>query len=351
MNTIIKEDINRIIEEQIDWKKLYRKKVLVTGASGMLGSYVIAVLLGLNDTKGMDISIYGLARHPEKLNVEVRDRINLIKQSVTEPISGNVSFDYVIHTASPASPAIMKNDPTGTIAANVLGTWNTLQAAFVSGAEGYLFISSREIYGQPETGQEVFHENTYGFVDPLDPRSCYPEGKKAAETMCSCFHKQFGMNTKAARLAHTYGPGMSIDDGRVQADFFRDVINNRNIVLKSEGTSIRTYTYVSDAVSALFYILLSGDENEIAYNISSEDSVVSIRQLAEKMVEVFPERALRLEFDIPEAKLNDGTAPFTLGILSSDKLKALGWQPRISLEEGIKRTVAFLESEDQDRIQ
>lgn len=346
MNRIIEEDIRRIIAEPVNWEKLRGKNILITGASGMLGRYIAYVLLDLNREQDMNLSVCGLIRNPDKLPDELRKAMTLIHQSVTDSIPEDNRFDYVIHAASPASPRIMREDPTGTIAANVLGTWNTLQAAHRSGADGYLFVSSREIYGQPEPGCEVFHEDNYGFIDPLDPRSCYPEGKRAAETMCACFHKQFGLNTKAARLAHTYGPGMSVDDGRVQADFFRDLIHNRNIVLKSEGTAVRTYTYVSDAAAALFYILLNGAEDEIAYNICTESAVVSIRQLAETMVSVFPDRNLSLEFNIPRKEEFDGTARFTKGTLSSGKLRKLGWEPKISLEEGIRRTVAFLESQD-----
>lgn len=343
MNQIIHEDIQTILQEDLNWTKLKDSRVLLTGASGMLGSYILFTLAELNRTKGYNIDITALVRHPRKLDAEVREEISVLQQSVTDPIPEEYSFDYVLHTASPASPLIMREDPVGTIAANVLGTWNTLQAAHRSGARGYLFISSREIYGQPLEGQEVFTESTYGFVDPLDPRSCYPEGKKAAETMCASFHAQHGMNAKAVRLAHTLGPGMSVNDGRVQADFLRDVINHRDIVLKSEGTAIRTYTYVRDAVSGIFYILLNAPEDEIAYNISSEDATVSIRQLAEAMVSAFPERGLSLRFEIPEEKKNTGTAPFTAGILSSDKIKTLGWEPKVSLREGIIRTVMSIE--------
>ena len=265
----------------------------------------------------------------------------MIVQSVSEPVKSDVKFDYVIHTASPASPLIMREDPVGTVAANTLGTYYTLEAAQRSGAKGYIFISSREIYGQPYEGQKMFTEDTYGFVDPLDPRSCYPEGKKAAETMCASFRKQYGLDAKIARLAHTFGPGMSIDDGRVQADFLRNVVNNQDIVMKSEGTAIRTYTYVSDAVSALFYILLNAED--MVYNISSEDCTVSIRQLAETLIEAVPERNLKLVIDIPEADKNSGCAPFTLGILNSEKLRNIGWKPHYSLKEGLKRTVDFLE--------
>ena len=272
---------------------------------------------------------------------DLKKRVSLITQSVSREIETDVRFDYIIHAASPASPLIMREDPAGTIAANTLGTYYTLELARKSNAKGYLFISSREIYGQPYEGQREFTEDTYGFVDPLEPRSCYPEGKKAAETMCSCFRQQYGMNTKIARLAHTFGPGMSIDDGRVQADFLRNVIRNEDIVLKSEGLAVRTYTYVSDAVAALFYILLNSQE--LVYNIASEESTVSIRELAQTLVDAYPERNLKLVFDLPKADENTGCAPFTLGILNSDKIRKLGWKPSYTLKEGLMRTVAYLE--------
>ena len=279
MNNILVEDAQNILKQPLSWEKLKGSKVLVTGASGMLGSYVTRTVITLKEKEGWDIDIYVLVRNPQKLPKDIQDKVTVIKQSVAEPIDTDVKFDYIVHAASPASPLIMKDDPVGTIAANTLGAFYTLELARKSDAKGYIFISSREIYGQPYDGQKEFTEETYGFVDPLSPRSCYPEGKKAAETMCASFAQQYGLNVKIARLAHTYGPGMSIDDGRVQADFLRDVVNNRDIVLKSEGRPIRTYTYVSDAVSAIFRILL--DSDEMVYNISSPESTVSIRQLAE----------------------------------------------------------------------
>ena len=202
----------------------------------------------------------------------------------------------------------------------------------------------REVYGQPEDGQEFFHEDTYGFVDQLNPRSCYSEGKKAAETMCVCFRDEYGLNTKIARLAHTYGPGMSIYDGRVQADFLKNVFHNEDIVLKSEGTAVRTYTYIGDAVAALYRILLSSPET--VYNIGNEAGKVSIRELAEIMVDIYPERGLKLVFDIPEGGTK-GTAPYTLGILSSEKLRGIGWLPKYSVKEGFKRTLEYLEIEGE----
>jgi len=195
---------------------------------------------------------------------------------------------------------------------------------------------------QPGEGQEFFYEDTYGFVDQLNPRSCYSEGKKAAETMCASFKAEYGLNVKIARLAHTYGPGMSIYDGRVQADFLKNIVHNENIVLKSMGTAVRTYTYISDATAGMFRILL--DSDDIVYNIGNESCKVSIRELAEIMVDIYPERGLKLVFDIPEGGTK-GTAPYTLGILSSEKLRAIGWNPKYSVKEGFKRTLEFLELE------
>lgn len=345
MHRILKEDINNILKGNLNWRAFDGTNVLITGASGMIGSYILNTLIELRNKAEYNFNIYVLVRNKNKLSEEVREEVEVIQQSVVEPIVTDIKFDYVIHTASPASPLIMRNDPVGTIAANTIGTYNTLKLAKEGSGKGYLYISSREIYGQPYENQEVFTEDSYGFVDPLNVRSCYPEGKKAAETMCVCFKEQFGINTKIARLAHTFGPGMPVDDGRVQADFLRNVINNEDIVLKSEGTAVRTYTYVGDAVLALFYILLNSDD--IVYNISSEDSTVSIKQLAETLVDAYPERGLKLVFDIPESSGNTGCAPFTLGILSSEKIRRIGWKPLYNLKEGLMRTVKFLESENK----
>lgn len=345
MNRVLEDDLKTIIAENLSWEKLKNKTVMITGASGMVGSYMLYVLLMLNDEKHYGIKVDAVMRNVNKLPEEIRNRedVNVVVADVTKDIPDVGDIDYIIHAASPASPLIMQNQPVETIAANTIGTFKTLELAKEKNAEGYLFISSREIYGQPDEGQEFFYENTYGFVDQLNPRSCYSEGKKAAETMCVCFHEEYGLNTKIARLAHTYGPGMSIYDGRVQADFLKNVYHNEDIVLKSEGTAVRTYTYIADAIAGMYRILL--DSEDIVYNIGNEAGKVSIRDLAEILVSIYPERGLKLVFDIPEGGTK-GTAPYTLGILSSEKLRKLGWNPKYSVKDGFKRTLEYLELEN-----
>lgn len=345
MNRVLEDDLKTIIAEDLSWEKLKNKTVMITGASGMVGSYMLYVLLMLNDEKHYGIKVDAVMRNVNKLPEEIRNRedVNVVVADVTKDIPDVGDIDYIIHAASPASPLIMQNQPVETIAANTIGTFKTLELAKEKNAEGYLFISSREIYGQPDEGQEFFYENTYGFVDQLNPRSCYSEGKKAAETMCVCFHEEYGLNTKIVRLAHTYGPGMSIYDGRVQADFLKNVYHNEDIVLKSEGTAVRTYTYIADAIAGMYRILL--DSEDIVYNIGNEAGKVSIRDLAEILVSIYPERGLKLVFDIPEGGTK-GTAPYTLGILSSEKLRKLGWNPKYSVKDGFKRTLEYLELEN-----
>lgn len=346
MNKVLEQDVKAIIEQGVHWEKLKGKTILVTGASGMIGSYMINVFAKLNDEYQYNIRVLALLRNINKLPEELKKRadIEVLQKDVTEKIEIEGDVDYIIHAASPASPLIMQNKPVETIAANTIGTFNTLNLAKEKKAEGYLFISSREIYGQPMEGQEFFYENTYGFVDQLNPRSCYSEGKKAAETMCVSFQEEYGMRVRIARLAHTYGPGMSMYDGRVQADFLNNVYHNEDIILKSEGTAVRTYTYISDAIAGLFMVLLNGKET--VYNVGYEAAKVSIRELAEIMVSIYPERKLKLVFDIPEGGTK-GTAPYTLGIVNSEKLRNLGWKPSVSVADGFKRTLEYFEIEGE----
>ncbi len=342
LNYIIDGDAEQIIQENDGLNELYNKSIMVTGASGMIGSYFIYTLVKLNEDYDANIKIMPLVRNLNKLNDEIlsKDYVCPIVQDVSEKIIYGGEIDYIIHAASPASPKIMKEKPVETNFANTLGTANTLMLAREKNAEGYLFISSREIYGQPLENQEYFTEESFGIIDQLVPRNAYAEGKKAAENMCVGFKKEYGLNTKIVRLAHTYGPGMSIYDGRVQADFLKNLVNDENIVLNSDGSSVRTYTYVSDAVSAIFKVLLKSED--IVYNISDERNEVSIRQLAETMTEISPEN-IELVFNIEDDDNDSGYAPFKFGILSSEKIrKELGWNAKYSVKEGFKRTYEYL---------
>lgn len=351
---IVNEDIIDIINScnpKLLYEKLNNKTVLITGASGMIGSYLIYTLMKLNEMYDANIQIKPLVRNESKLDEYIRtnDMVDIIVQDVSDEINIEGNVDYVIHAASPASPKIMREHPVETNFANTIGTANTLKLANSKKSLGYMFISSREIYGEPNPGQELFTEDgPLGQVNPLVPRNGYAEGKKAAENMCSAFKEEYGLNTKIVRLAHTYGPGMSIYDGRVQADFLNNIVHGENIVLKSDGSSVRTYTYIADAIKAIFLVLLKS--NDLVYNIADENSKTSIRELAETLVNIDPEKNLKLIFDIEDT--SKGCASFRMGILSTTKIRnELGWNPKYSIKEGFKRTIEHLEEElSKDKI-
>lgn len=339
MNKIIEEDVMQIINDN-DLSKLKNKNILITGASGMIGSYINNVLIVLNDKFNYNIGIYLLVRNESKLENYVIDRedTNVLIQDVVEDINVSDRIDYIFHTASPASPLIMKNKPFETNIANTVGTYQSLKLAIKNKSLGYVFISSREIYGQPHENQEFFYEDgEMGEILHLIPRNSYAEGKKAAENMCSCAMNEYGINTKIVRLAHTYGPLMSVNDGRVQADFLKNAINDEDIIMKSDGSAVRTYTYIADAINAIFKVLLNG--TDLVYNISNDNEKTSIKDLALTIAGLVGKKVIMNIDDSNSA----GTSSFTLGILSSKKIRnELNWKPKYSLSNGFMRTITYL---------
>ena len=344
-NNIISEDIERIISEDLPWETLRGTTILVTGASGMIPSYVMYTLLGLNDSMDLGIKVLALVRNEEKARrilgtVLERDDVELIAQDVSIPLVYDGPVDYIFHGGSAARPKEHKVAPTSTIRANLIGTFNLLDLAVEKKSKGFVLMSSSEVYGKvaPESG--VIGEDDYGYIDPLNPRSCYSEGKRAAETICTSFRAQYGIDCKLPRFAHIYGPGLGLNDGRVQADFAANVFRGEDIVMNSDGSSQRAYTYVGDAVSGIFYVLLKGED--MAYNIADSSSIISIRQLAEAFIACRPEKNLRLVMNIDQSAAASYNPAKFIG-LDDSKIRALGWTPKVSVAEGVGRMISNYE--------
>ena len=342
-NKIIEEDLDQIISENNRLKELYGKSVMITGASGLIGSYFLNTLIKLNEDYSADIKIIPLIRNLNKLNKEVvaKDYVVPIVQDITTPINYEGDVDYIIHAASPASPPLMREKPVETNLANTVGTANALLFAKEHNTKKFLFISSREVYGQSISDKRYFTENDIGTINQLIPRNSYAESKKAAENLCLGFKEEYRLDTKIVRLGQTFGPRMNIHGGMVHTEFIKMLLNNEDIVLKSDGSSPRTYTYISDAISAMFKIML--ESTAIVYNAVNNENEITIKELAEMIVSLYPENNSKVVFDIEEEKEGYDYATFKFCLISSEKIREeLGWNPKYSIEKGFKRAIDFL---------
>lgn len=343
-DAVLAADVAEIVDRDLPWQDLAGATVLVTGASGMLPSYVVRTLLALNDRQQRGVTVHGMVRNEARARevlADVLDRpdFQLLVGDVCDPVSLPDRIDWIIHGASPARPALHASDPVGTLRANLVGTMNLLEACRARPGSGLLLMSSAEVYGTVAGDDALIVESGYGGLDPLNPRSCYPEGKRAAETLTAAYGHQHGVPYRVARFGHVYGPGLRLEDGRVQADFAAQVAAGEDIVLNSDGSAVRTYTYVSDAVAGMFHVLLCGDSG--AYNVSDEQGLVSIRELATLFTRARPQHGLQLRFD--GRVDNRATSTVRRQGLDSSRLAGLGWRPQVDLPTGIDRMVTAFE--------
>tara|TARA_B100000965_G_scaffold201488_1_gene168205 strand:- start:2360 stop:3397 length:1038 start_codon:yes stop_codon:yes gene_type:complete len=335
-------DFEQIKNSSIDWNKFKGKTILVTGANGILPAYMVESLLLINDVllKEDPCKVIGLARNIDHFNQRFESYLNnknleIIHKDVLDEIEINTDISYIVHAASLASPKYYKNNSLEVILPNVKGTINTLELAKKHNIDGYLYFSSVDVYGSIEDG-DIFTETNYGYLDPTSIRSCYAESKRMGENLCVSYGHQYNIPIKIVRPSHTYGPGMKLNDGRVFADFVKNVVNNENIEMTSDGSARRPFCYISDATVAFFKVLLDGEPNN-AYNVSNSKMIISIKDLASTLVNLYPEKGLKVIL----SKENEDyiQSPIKGNIADTSKLERLDWKPEISIEEGFKRTI------------
>ena len=340
MEKIIRQDIERIHKENIPWSQMQGKTFLISGAAGMIPTYMVYTILERNKGKSKKSKIYAIVKNKKEAEKKYikysNDKyLKIIRQDINKKFKLDEKVDYIIHAASKASPKYYKEDPVNTILPNVIGTKNLLELGIKHKIDGFLFFSSGEIYGDMK--KEKILENSLGKINPLELRSCYAESKRMGENMCVSWNKQFNVSTKIARIFHTYGPGMKLDDGRVFADFVSDIVNNKNIIMKSNGNAKRPFCYITDTVTALFLILLKGD-NANAYNVSNPSCTISVRELAKTLTKLFPKKKLTV-IKKPENKEKYMKSIVMNQNPDISKIKKLGYEPKISIKEGFLRTV------------
>lgn len=341
-SAVYQQDLQTAIVSVPNIDRMRNCSVLVTGATGLIGSFLVDMLLFYNQTDDANIDIYALGRNKERLarrfEDNTTDRLHLVEQDVNQPPDFDFPVDYIIHAASNAYPAAFVSDPVGTILSNVLGTEYLLDYAKTHGVKRFLFVSSGEVYGQGDPALRAFPEHYSGYVDPTQVRSCYPVSKRAAETLCVSYTNQYGLDTVIVRPCHTYGPNTTKSDNRASVQFVTNALKGEDIVMKSRGTQMRSYCYIADCVSALLTVLLDGKSRE-AYNIANSEVQVTIAGFAEEVAKL---TGTKVVFDETDETAKAQRTAISYAVLDSGKLTALGWKGRYSLKQGLKSTICAL---------
>ena len=330
-----------------DSEALSGQRVLVTGSTGLIGSFLVETLLWLNDHRGAGIRVYAAGRSEKGVRARFgaaaeRADFQYVPYDAAQPVSFDFPVDAVVHAACSAHPLAYATDPVGTMQANLAGTMNLLEA--LRGHEGarLLFLSTGEIYGENPGLPEGFSESDHGWVDPMNPRSCYPESKRAAETLCASYVRQYGVDARVARLCHVYGPTLTATNSRADAQFLRKALAGEDIVMKSTGEQVRSFCYVADAVRALLALLVRGEAGQ-AYNVANRESVASIRQYAETLAEI---AGVNVVLDVPPETEKAGYTRISRAVFNPARLEGLGWTGEYDLRAGLQSTFDCLKSQE-----
>lgn len=343
LDSVYQEDVESIASSNVPFSELDGKTLLVTGATGLIGSMIIKSALCANRLKGCAIKLIALVRSEEKARKVFGDLLEseyltLAVGDVTSLPDIGADIDYIIHGASVTSSKDFVEHPVETIRTAMSGTENMLALAKEKNVSGFVYLSSLEVYGVVPEDKEQITETDYGYIDPLSVRSSYSEGKRMVENLCVSYASEYGVPVKIARLSQTFGAGVSYNDGRVFAQFARCIIESKDIVLRTDGSTLRNYCYVGDAVTALLFILLRGEKSK-AYNVVNRNTAISIRDMAQLLCDSYPQSGSHLVFDIAADITKLGYNPKVVIRLDPSALEALGWKPQTDLPEMFDRLI------------
>lgn len=330
-------DIQAMIEKKELFEWMRNSTVLITGATGLIGSMLIKTIYAASDKYGLDIKIIGQIRNMEKAKEiygQVIDDINLVTDV-------DYSCNYIIHTISPTASKFFIEHPVETIKVSVESLMKILEVAKNNNAT-LVYLSSMEQYGVPYIPDQHMTEDKIGIIDHLNIRSSYSESKRLCECLCAAYASQYKTNVKIARLAQTFGAGIPLTDNRMPMQFAKAVAERKDIILHTEGKSISNYVYLTDALTGILTILKKGEAGQ-AYNICNDKETRSVREIAELVSSVIANGKIGIRIEKP--KNNMGYASDVRMYLNSDKLSNLGWSAQVDMTEAYRRLVTYLKGE------
>lgn len=338
---LIAKDAELIANADIAWELLQGKTVLISGATGYVSQYLIHGLLKRNELFHADIKVLALCRNKEKADLRFapyynRTDFKLLVQDIFSEMEIAEDIHYIIHTASPAGLVASNKNPVETFKVNVFGCDNLLTLAEKKNAE-FLLFSSVDVYGKLDG--ERFVESKLGELDTMDARNVYAYAKRASENLCACY-AQKGVRVKAVRPSQIMGGGISLDDGRLHIDFISQILEKQKIVLKGDGSPVRSFIYVTDAITAILKVLTAGENGQV-YNICNDEAEATVLQFAEIMAKCVKEK-IAIEFDM-EARKKDIEVGHAISVVtaSSEKIRALGWKPSVNIVDACKKMMSY----------
>lgn len=339
---LYEQQIQKIAQDKLLWDRLEGKRILLSGATGMLGKCLVDILGERNRQTAPEgkIKLTALSRDRERAKRRLgecfdEEWFNHVTCDVNLAIPELGNVDYIIHAASNTHPVQYADDSIGTITSNVIGTKNLLDYGVAHGAEKFCFVSSVEIYGENCGDAEYFDESYLGYLDCNTLRAGYPESKRLGEALCNAYARTYDLDFVIPRLSRVYGPTMLLSDSKAISQFIKKAAGMEDIVLKSEGNQKYSYTFVTDAAAGILYTMLLG-ENGGAYNIADKESDITLKELAGYLAEI---AGTQVVFEIPDEKEKAGYSTATKAMLDAGKLNRLGWKAAVHMREGLKCTV------------
>ena len=326
----------------MDLRRFEGKKVLITGAGGLIGRALVAELVNHNGEKPVEViaAVRSVERAKRAFAGLSEDNIAYLEGDVRDLPLKDLGVEYIVHGASRTASRDFVTEPVEVILSAVEGAKRVLEFARKNPVKGLIYLSTMEVYGTPATDEKIY-ETSPSDLDTTSVRSSYPESKRLCECLCASYAAEYGVPAKIVRLTQTFGEGVDYNDGRVFAEFARCAIEGRDIILKTKGETKRNYVDIKDAANAVFTVLINGAVGE-AYNVANEATYCSIYEMAEMVAREFGQGKItvRIEEDKDIDKL--GYAKTLKMNLSTEKLRGLGWAPRNSLMVTYKKMIDYM---------